>query len=559
MLIMQILERLWPPGSVAAGLAVLSLAVTLGLLLGAIQFRGMKLGVAGVLFSSLLLGQLGQAPRPDVLSFLRDFSLILFVYTIGLQVGPGFVDSLKAEGLRLNLLAIVVLIVGGAMTAAAAMIVRIDRGGATGLYSGAFTTTAGLAAGQEAVKNLLQPDLDAQAAAARRAGLVYAVTYPFGVMGPVLTIALLRRLFRVDVAQERAALHAAKNRHSPPDFLDIEITNAELALAPLKDWTFARQRNIVFSRHLRDGVVNVPTADMRIAVGDIIRAVGNKPMLEEFCRRYGKPSKIDLAAFSAIGRVDLLVTHTEILGHTLHELDLIKRHGVTITRVTRVGLDLPPSARLSLHFGDSVTAVGPTEGLKALELELGNSPEVLNRPHLIPIFVGIVLGILVGSIPVAVPGLKGGIRLGLAAGPMLVAIVLARAGKIGNMICYMPPAANQLFRDFGLAVFLACVGLQQGGSFVQNLFSRDGLTWLWLGAAITMAPVLLVAIAARWVLKVNFLTLSGWVAGAMTSTPALLFAGDLTQSDEPALAYAAVAPLAMIVPIFCCQALAAIK
>ncbi|HUB27018.1 MAG TPA: putative transporter [Tepidisphaeraceae bacterium] len=557
---MQILERLWPPGSVAAGLAVLSLAVTLGLLLGAIRIRGLKLGVSGVLFSSLLLGQLGQTPKPEVLSFLRDFSLILFVYTIGLQVGPGFVDSLKAEGLRLNLLSIAVLLLGAAMTTAAAMFVNVDRGGATGLYSGAFTTTAGLAAGQEAVRNLLQPDADAQAAAARRAGLAYAVTYPFGMIGPVLAIALLRRLFGVNIDKERAVLHAAKNRRAPPDFLDIEITNPEMAAVAVKDCVFARQCHIIFSRHLRNGTVSVPTAETRFAVGDIVRTIGSKPLLDEFCRRYGRPSKIDLAAASsAIGRVDLIVTHTEILGQTLRELDLNKRHGVTITRVTRSGVDLAPTARLSLHFGDAVTAVGPVEGLKAVEIDLGNSMEALNRPHLIPIFVGIVLGILVGSIPVAVPGLQGGIRLGLAAGPMLVAIVLARAGKIGNMICYMPPAANQLFRDFGLAVFLACVGLQQGGSFLQNLFSGGGLTLVCWGAAITMIPVLLVAVAARWAIKLNFITLSGWVAGAMTSTPALLFAGELTQSDEPAMAYAAVAPLALIIPVFCCQALAAIK
>jgi putative transport protein len=222
-------------------------------------------------------------------------------------------------------------------------------------------------------------------------------------------------------------------------------------------------------------------------------------------------------------------------------------------------VELFPSADLSLHFGDSVTAVGPTEGLKALEGEFGNSIDALNRPHLIPIFVGIVLGILVGSIPVSVPGLGGGLKLGLAAGPMLVAIVLARSGSIGKMVCYMPPAANQLFRDFGLAVFLACVGLQQGGHFVQKLLTGDGITLVILAAAVTVLPVFIIAVLARLILKMNFVTLSGWIAGAMTSTPALLFAGEVTHSDEAALAYAAVAPLAMIVPILCCQALAAIK
>jgi putative transport protein len=560
MLSMRFLEQLWPPGSVTAGLAILSLAVTLGLLLGAIQFRGFKLGIAGVLFSSLLFGQLGQTPNLDVLSFLRDFSLILFVYTIGLQVGPGFVDSLKAEGLKLNLLAIAVLVLGAAMTTAIAMIVNLHPGGATGLYSGAFTTTAGLAAGQDSVRYLQQSDANAGLVAVQRAGLAYAVSYPFGIIGPILTIALLRRLFHVNVREETAALSIAKNRRSAPDFLDIEITDPELCGLAVKDCTFARQNNVIFSRFLHDGKVSVPTAETRLSAGDVIRAVGHKPILEELARRHGRPSKIDLAAFStAVGRADLVVTRPTVLRKALRELDLIKRLGVTLTRVTRVGVELFPSADLNLHFGDSVTAVGPSEGLKALEGEFGNSIEALNRPQLIPIFVGIVLGVLVGSVPVSVPGLGGGLKLGLAAGPMLVAIVLARTGSIGKMVCYMPPAANQLFRDFGLAVFLACVGLQQGSHFVQKLLTGDGITLVILGAGVTVLPVFIIGLLARVILKMNFVTLSGWIAGAMTSTPALLFATEVTQSDEAALAYAAVAPLAMIVPIFCCQALAAIK
>jgi putative transport protein len=224
----------------------------------------------------------------------------------------------------------------------------------------------------------------------------------------------------------------------------------------------------------------------------------------------------------------------------------------------RAGVELVPNGGMSLHFGDVVTAVGPKAALKIVDEELGNSPEALNRAQLIPIFLGMGLGVVVGSIPIPVPGIQGGIQLGLAAGPMLVAIALSRLGSIGSVVWHMPASANQLFRDFGLAVFLACVGLQQGDHFTQKLFTGDGLSLLIWGAVITMLPVLVVGIAARRVFKMNFLTLSGWVAGAMTSSPALMYASDITGSDAPALAYAGVAPLAMIVPILCCQALAAL-
>jgi putative transport protein len=557
MLVMAILEPLWPVGSVASGLATLSMAVVLGLAIGGIRVRGIKLGIAGVMFSSLLFGQLGLTPGPDILSFLRDFALILFVYAIGLQVGPGFVDSLKAEGLRLNMLSIAVLVVGAGMTAAVVKGIHVERAITSGLYAGAFTTTPGLAAAQEVLRHGPSADADA---AAKRAGLAYAVTYPFGIVGPVLTIALLRRLFHVKLDDEKQAHIAASQARRPPGgFLDLEVTNADLHGKTLRELNLGRGRNVIVSRLLRGGTMTVPTADTRLQVGDVIRAIGNMSVIEEIAPLIGKRSTVDLATVAgALCRTEIYVTRTAVLRRTVRELDLINRHGVALPRLVRSGIELVPNGAMTLHFGDVVTAVGPSKALKVVEEELGNSPDALNHAQLIPIFLGMGLGVVVGSVPIPVPGIQGGIQLGLAAGPMLVAIALSRLGSIGSVVWHMPASANQLFRDFGLAVFLACVGLQQGDHFTQKLFTGGGLSLLVWGAVITMLPVLVVGIAARRIFKMNFLTLSGWVAGAMTSSPALMYASDITGSDAPALAYAGVAPLAMIVPILCCQALAAL-
>jgi len=549
-----------PSGSVA-GLAVLSLAVTIGLVLGNISFAGIKLGVSGVLFSALLMGQLGLTTDDQVLLYLRDFSLILFVYTIGLQVGPGFVESLRSDGLSLNLLSIAVLVVGGALTFACVHIGHVNGFSSPGLYAGAFTTTAGLAAGQEALGHLLreQPPIARQAVA--MAGLAYAVTYPFGLIGPVLMLPLLSRLFRIDMKRERQDhLTRAHARRPPSGVVDVEVTNQAVHGHCMKELDFVRSGRVVFTRLLRGAVMTVPTHHTKIELGDVLRAIGEEPILEIVVATLGQRSKIDLASIpSGVARRELIVTRKQILGKTLRELDLIKRFGVVLATMTRAGVVLIPRATTTLRFGDSVTAVGPPEGLDALETELGNSPDELARPQLIPIFLGVVLGIFVGSIPVIVPGLHATIKLGLAGGPMLVAIALSRLGKVGSIVWYMPAAASALMREFGLAVFLACVGLQQGDHFVQKLFTPGGLAVVGWGLVITTIPLLLVAIPARLIFKMNFLTMTGWAAGAMTSTPALLYAADMTQSDAPALAYAAVAPLAMIVPIICCQLLATLR
>lgn len=550
---MASIGKLAPGGSVAGTLALLGLAITLGIVLGAVPIRGVSLGIAGVFFSALLFGQLGLAVDPKILEFVSDFALIVFMYAIGLQVGPGFVSSLRAEGLRLNLLSLAVLVIGAVMAAGIGRV--MGRAAAPGMYAGAFTTTAGLGAAQEVLRGGRAP-FGGQAAAAR-AVLAYSITYPCGVVAPLLVIVLLRRLFGVRMEQEKKALTEAEEKRRPPiDIVDFEVTESAHAGALLRDHPLLGDNSIVFTRMLRGDVQTVPTAQTQVQVGDIYRAVGPRGRLQKLVSAIGRPSTgLDHAA-GDLAHTDVLVTRIQVLHRPLRELDLIRRTGVTLARVNRAGVELVPTAGLRLAFADRVTAVGPKAGLKALEVELGNCPDKLEHSQLVPIFLGIVLGVLLGSVPVVVPGLHGTLRVGLAGGSLLAAIALSQLGSVGSVIWYMPAAANQLFRDFGLAVFLACIGLQAGDHFVQRAAQGGGAALLLWGAALTLLPVSLVGWFARAVLRMNFVTLAGWVAGTMTSSSSLLFANEMTESNGSAVAYAAVAPVAELLPILCAQVLA---
>jgi putative transport protein len=533
--------------TVADGLAILALSVTVGLAIGAIRWRGLRLGISGVLFSSLLFGQLGFAIDVRVLEFLRSFALIIFMYAIGLQVGPGFGASLRAEGLRLNLLSLCVIVLGALATA---MLVRlVPTATVPGLYCGAFTSTPGLAAAQETARSDL---------AAAQIGLAYSITYPFGVVGPMLVIAALRLIFRVRMGDERAKVTSeGEKKHPRIEFMDIEVTSPDPVGKRLQDHPFLHGGDVVFSRLLRGDVVTVPTADTLVLAGDVYRAIGPSDRLSELVATIGRRSSADLgSAHGDVQRMDLVVTRTNIVHRPLRELHCIRGGGVTITHINRAGINLMPTGSLRLAFADRVTAVGPKAGLQLVETELGNAAERLEHSQLIPIFLGVVLGVIVGSIPLVIPGVHGALRIGLAGGPLLAAIALSRLGSIGSIVWYMPASANELFRDFGLAIFLACVGFQSGDHFIQRFSQNSGLAIFAWGCVISLLPVFAVACFARLALRMDFITLSGWTAGAMTSSTALQLAEDMTSSNTPAVAYAAVLPLAELMPIICAQVLA---
>lgn len=552
------IDNIFPPHSVTAGLATLSLAVTIGIAFGNLRFKGVRLGVAAVLFSALLFAQFGLTIDPTVLSYFRDFGLVLFVYALGLQMGPGFVASLRAEGLRLNLLAVLAIILGAVTTGLIVHFAHLPRTQAAGLFTGGFASTPALAGGEESLRAILsRSGPDTVKDAVSRTDLAYSVAYPFGLTGPILLVIFFRLLFKVRMGDELQSLAASEQERRPQRaMVDLEVTNSKFCGLPLRDQRFLQSHGVLFVRMMRGDVQSVPHAGTTLAVGDIVRALGPQDALDKLVSMLGRVSSVSLPELSgSIQRLELVVTQKKVLGRSLRELDLSNRYGVTIARVHRAGVDLPVRASLTFHFGDSATAIGPQAGLKAVERELGNCTDTLNQTPLIPIFLGIWLGVVAGSIPISVPGLHTSVRIGLAGGPMLVAIALSRLGNIGSVVWYMPPAASQILRDFGMAVFLACVGFQSGDHFFQNLVYRGGLPLVGWGMVITTVPMLLVGLFARLVFKMNFVTLCGLISGAMTSSPTLLFANEATGSASPAVAYAAVYPLSMLVPVFCAQLL----
>jgi putative transport protein len=556
----QLIQNLLPAGSDTDGLAKLSLAVAAGIALGNIRIFGVKLGVAAVLFSALLFGNMGFTIEPRVLEYLRDFALVLFIYSIGLQMGPGFVSSLRDQGLRLNLLAILVIGLGAVLAAVIVKFAHLPRELASGLFTGGFATTPALAAGQEAIQQLAAGRGYDVRHALNETNRAYSVAYPFGLMGPILLVVVFRVLFRVRIADELKELAANEEIRRPPlEFVDVEVLNAECDGIPLRDHRLCSGRGVLFTRQFRDGRHSVPTAATTIKVGDVFRAFGPKPVLDELVPLIGRKSHIDLSeAEGHLQRAELLVTRRAVIRKSLRELDLTNRHGVTLARINRAGVDLPAGASTKLQFADGVTAIGPQTGLTAVATELGNSTDALNQTQLIPIFVGIWLGIIVGSIPLTLPGLHTSLRIGLAGGPMLVAIILSRLGNIGSVVWYMPTAANQLLRDFGMAVFLACVGFQSGDHFLHKVIYEGGLPLIGWGACITLVPMFIVGLFARWFMKMNYVTLCGLISGALTSSPTLLFANEATGSNAAAVGYATVYPLSVMMPVICAQLLVTI-
>ena len=556
------LHEVLSPDTVTGGLAWLALAVVCGVALGNVRVGGVKLGVAAVLFAALAFGQLGLTINRDVLEYFRSFALVLFVYALGLQLGPGFVASLRADGLRLNLLAVAVVVLGALMTAGVVRVAHLRPATAAGLYSGAFDTTPALAAGQEALRSVVGPrGADVADRAIGDTNLAFSAAAPFGLIAPILTIVVFRFLFRVNPGHELQSLRETERHRRPARaIVDVEVLNESVAGLTLRDQRFYQRDGVRLGRRLRGLEQIVPTAATDLAVGDVFRAVGPPAAVDRLVALLGRVATINLADLGTpdaggVHRRELVVTHKGVLGRSLRDLDLLNKYGVGLASVRRAGVELPAAGSTTLHFGDGVIAIGPEAGLAKVEAALGNSPDALNQTQLIPIFLGICLGVVAGSIPIAVPGMHTSLKIGLAGGPMLVAILLSRLGNLGSVVWYMPQAANQILRDFGIAVFLACVGFQSGDHFLQNLVHGGGLPLVGWGVLISVVPMLLVGTFARLVLRMDFVTLSGLTAGAMTNSPTLLFANELTGSAAPAVAYAAVYPLAMLLPVFCSQLL----
>ena len=540
---------------VAHAIGVLALVCLAGMALGSIKARGVGLGTAGVLFAGILTGHFGKPVDHATLEFVKEFGLVLFVFTIGLQLGPGFLAALRQQGLALNALAATVVALGALTTPALGWLMGLDPAAVLGLLSGATTNTPSLGAVQQTLTTLPGVSLDRQELPA----LAYAVSYPVAIAGIIGTLLALKAFFRIDPVNEAEAFAAEQRRGAEPlERRTLIVENPNLEGVEVEAIPGRLETGVTVSRIRRPGEAEAQLATGRTVLksADHIVAVGTSTMLDRFQRIVGRRSDEDLLqAPGAVTSRAVVVTSHRALGKTVRELGLDHLFGVVITRVTRADLEMSAVPSLRLHFGDVLQAVGDEASIQKAAVFLGNSLKELNETHFIPLFIGIAVAIALGTLPIAVPGLPQPLRLGLAGGALIVALALGRLGRIGPLVWHMPANVNLAFREFGIALFFAAVGLSAGAKFFSSVFSPMGALWLFAGLIITVLPLLVVGVFVRAVLKRNFVVLSGLLAGSMTDPPALAFASNISRSDAPMVSYATVYPLTMVLRILSAQIL----
>jgi putative transport protein len=551
---MSWLFELYRTQPVAHAIGALSVVCVLGMALGSLKVRGIGLGTAGVLFAGIVVGHFGRPVDHQTLAFVKDFGLILFVYTIGLQLGPGFFAAFRHQGVKFNLLAGTVVLCGVVIALVAGSIGHLEKAAIPGIFSGASTNTPSLGAATQTLGSL--PNVTPEQV--NVPALAYAVTYPAAIVGIIGTLLLLKTVFRIDASSE-AEEFAAKNcvPREPLERRTLIVTNPNLDGIRIDRIPGRTECGVTISR-LRNGNATVVATDPTVIHrNDRILIVGTATGLEQFERVVGERTNEDLVLEgSGITDKRVVVTEHSALGKTVHELNLDERFQVAVTRVTRADLEMTAVPNLRLQFGDQLRIVGHEEDLEKAAKAVGNSLKELSATHFIPFFIGIVLGIALGTVPIAFPGVPQPVRLGLAGGPLIVALVLGRVGRIGPHVWHMPNNTNLAFREFGIALFFAAVGLTAGESFFQIAFSSTGMSWLFAGLSVTVLPLLLVGVIARAVLKLNFADLSGLLAGSMTDPPALAFACNIAGSDSPTVGYATVYPLTTLLRILAAQILA---
>jgi putative transport protein len=535
---------------IAHAVGVLAFVCVLGMALGSVKFRGIGLGTAGVLFAGILVGHFGEAVDHHTLDFVKEFGLILFVFTIGLQLGPGFFAALRQQGVKMNALAAAIVILGTVSAPLIGWLAGFDAAAVLGIFSGASTNTPSLGAGTQTLSTLpgIAPDRLTLPA------LAYAVTYPTAIVGIIVTL-LLKQIFRVDPAREAADFAAKSPRQVEPlERRTLVVTNPTLDGVRLDAIPGRLESRVTISRVRHGDETRAATDATVIHRDDRLAVVGARAGLDQFERVIGQRSEEDLVlAESGITFRRVVVTDRDVLGKTVGEINLDDRFGVAVTRAD-IKMSAVPDLRL--QFGDQIQIVGAPAELDKAAAAVGNSLKELNETHFIPFFIGIVLGVALGTLPIAVPGPPQPIKLGLAGGPLIVALILGRVGRIGRQVWHMPVNTNLAFREFGIALFFAAVGLGAGAKFFATVFSATGLQWLLAGACVTVLPLVLVGIFTRVVLKMNFMDLSGLLAGSMTEPPALAFASNIAGSDAPTVAYATVYPLTTLLRILSAQVLA---
>ncbi|MEF4091310.1 putative transporter [Escherichia coli] len=543
---------------IALTVSILALVAVVGLFIGNVKFRGIGLGIGGVLFGGIIVGhfvsQAGMTLSSDMLHVIQEFGLILFVYTIGIQVGPGFFASLRVSGLRLNLFAVLIVIIGGLVTAILHKLFDIPLPVVLGIFSGAVTNTPALGAGQQILRDLGTP-----MEMVDQMGMSYAMAYPFGICGILFTMWMLRVIFRVNVETEAQQHESSRtNGGALIKTINIRVENPNLHDLAIKDVPILNGDKIICSRLKREETLKVPSPDTIIQLGDLLHLVGQPADLHNAQLVIGQEVDTSLSTKGTDLRVErVVVTNENVLGKRIRDLHFKERYDVVISRLNRAGVELVASGDISLQFGDILNLVGRPSAIDAVANVLGNAQQKLQQVQMLPVFIGIGLGVLLGSIPVFVPGFPAALKVGLAGGPLIMALILGRIGSIGKLYWFMPPSANLALRELGIVLFLSVVGLKSGGDFVNTLVNGEGLSWIGYGALITAVPLITVGILARMLAKMNYLTMCGMLAGSMTDPPALAFANNLhPTSGAAALSYATVYPLVMFLRIITPQLLA---
>ena len=539
--------------SIAHAVLIYAFVIATGVMLGKIKIAGISLGVTFVLFMGILVGHFGFTVDHTIMHFIKEFGLILFIFSIGLQVGPSFFTSFKKGGMQLNGLACLLVLLGIGVTLSLFYIFNgsISIPMLVGIMQGAVTNTPGLGAAQEALRQL--SEAGELVGPIPSIGLGYAVAYPMGVIGILLSFIIIRGIFRIKLEKEEEALKSQTETNETPNWISIKITNESLVDCTLSQCQNMIRRQFIASRLFNGKEVIIPSEETRLRLGDILSVIVNDADERSVVAFMGK--KVDYVwedSENTMVSRRIVVTQSNINGRTIGSLALRSVYGVNITRVHRSGIDLLARPELYLQVGDRVTVVGSVDAIKKVETILGNTLKRLNEPHLITIFLGIFVGILVGSIPIHFPNMPMPAKLGLAGGPLIVAILLGRFGYRLKLITYTTQSANLMLREMGISLFLASVGISAGAEFVDTVVSPDGLRWILSGVLITMLPAITVGIIGR-LLKINYFTLIGMISGSCTNPPALAYSGSIANNDAPAVAYSTVYPLTMFLRIICAQ------
>lgn len=541
--------------SVAHIVLLYAIVIAVGVYLGKIKIGGISIGVTFVLFAGIAAGHIGFTAPTNILSFLQEFGLILFVFMIGLQVGPGFLESFRKGGITLNLLS-TVMVVLNVIVMFACYYIFFDTSDPknlpmmVGTLYGAVTNTPGLGAANETLYSIFDKGEVPQLASG------YACAYPLGVLGIIGATIAIKYIFgiKLEKEEEELAKEEEDNDDVKPHFMDLEVTNLYLEGKTLAQVHNFLNRDFVCSRILYDGHVSIPNGSTIFHIGDKLFVVCAENDAEAIIAFIGPTINVDWKKQDEpMVSKRILVTRSSINGKTLGQMHFSSAYGVNVTRVTRQGMDLFAIPSLSLQVGDRIMVVGPEDAVNRVAAVMGNSIKRLDAPNIATIFVGVFIGILFGSIPVAIPGIPVPIKLGIAGGPLIIAILIGRYGYKVHLVTYTTTSANMMLREIGLMLFLASVGIKAGDGFLETVIQGDGVKYVYTGFLITIIPILIIGIIARKKYKFNYFTIMGMIAGTYTDPPALAYANSICSKEAPSIGYSTVYPLSMFLRIFTAQ------